>query len=78
MFLQFSFGEHTRGEQNPEHVDFGNIKSRERWSTNDKMAVSGHKKILKKFKTVFPLKLFSSVFALSDILFHILKHEVWV
>jgi hypothetical protein len=40
---------------------------------NDKMTTIKYKKFLKKFRTVFLLKLFSSVFEHSDILFHILQ-----
>jgi hypothetical protein len=52
---------------------FGSTEGQEGWTANDRMAAIGYKKFLKKFQTVFLLKLFSSVFAHSDILFHILQ-----
>jgi hypothetical protein len=42
-------------------------------SANDKMATTGYKKFLKTFQTVFLLKLFSSVFEHSEILFDIFQ-----
>ena len=42
------------------------------WSANDKMAAIGYKNFLRKFETIFVLKLFSSVFASSNILYNLL------
>ena len=43
------------------------------WSANDKMAAIRYKNFLRKFETIFVLKLFSSVFASSYILYNLLQ-----
>jgi hypothetical protein len=52
---------------------FENTEMQDAWSANDKMAAIGYRKFLRKFETIFLLKLFSSVFASSDILYNVLQ-----
>ena len=52
---------------------FEDIEKQDAWSANDKMAAIGYRKFLRKFETVFLLKLFSTVFAFSDILYNVLQ-----
>ena len=51
---------------------FEDIEMQDAWSANDKMAAIGYKNFLRKFETIFVLKLFSSVFASSNILYNLL------
>lgn len=52
---------------------FEGIEEQDGWTANDKMAAIGYMKFLRRFQTVFLLKLFSSVFASADILYNILQ-----
>ena len=52
---------------------FEDIEKQDAWSANDKMAAVGYRKFLRKFETIFLLKLFSSVFASLDILYNVLQ-----
>lgn len=54
---------------------FEDIEKQDAWSANDKMAAIGYRKCLRKFETIFLLKLFSSVFASSDILYNVLQTD---
>ena len=57
---------------------FEDIEMQDAWSPNDKMAAIGYKKFLRKFETIFLLKLFSSVFASSYILYNLLQTKPWM
>ena len=46
------------------------------WSANEKMAAIRYKKFLRKFESIFLLKLFSSVFVSSYILYNILQTKL--
>jgi hypothetical protein len=54
---------------------FEGAEEQDDWSANDNVAATGHKEFVMNFKTVFLLKLFSLVFASSDILCHVLQIE---
>ena len=52
---------------------FEDIETQDAWSANDKMAANKYKKFLRKFESIFVLKLFSSVFVSSYILYNVLQ-----